>query len=151
MTEKERKVAQAQREEEYLRARRRAMGNMQFVGHLYKAAMTTEKLVHTCMQVLHCKTCLGTPRVKRWNVHASCSPLQAPICKCVLVPLLSVIVLQLQLPPSITDMNRLGLGPGVHAHYCAFAIVLTIGQYRTNHANADATCGVEQQSMITAA
>jgi hypothetical protein len=52
MTEQERKVAQAQREEEYLRARRRAVGNMQFVGHLYKAAMTTEKHVHTCLQDL---------------------------------------------------------------------------------------------------
>lgn len=28
------------------------MGNMQFVGHLYKAAMITEKIVHICIQDL---------------------------------------------------------------------------------------------------
>lgn len=45
-------MAKAKRDEENLRVRRRAMGNMQFVGHLYKAAMITEKIVHVCFQEL---------------------------------------------------------------------------------------------------
>ena len=35
-----------------LKARRRAMGNMQFVGHLYRSAMITEKIVNLCVQQL---------------------------------------------------------------------------------------------------
>jgi hypothetical protein len=57
-------------------------------------------------------------------VHASCLPLQGPICRCVLVPLLSVIVLQL--PPSITDTNLVGLDSGLQAHYYVFAIELVV-------------------------
>ena len=45
-------MAKAKRDEENLQVRRRAMGNMQFVGHLYKAAMITEKIVHVCFQEL---------------------------------------------------------------------------------------------------
>lgn len=33
-------------------ARRRAMGNMQFVGHLYRKALITEKIVNLCIQQL---------------------------------------------------------------------------------------------------
>jgi hypothetical protein len=52
LTEAERKLALAKKEEANLKARRRAMGNMQFVGHLYKNAMITEKIVHVCIQEL---------------------------------------------------------------------------------------------------
>jgi translation initiation factor 4G len=46
------KRAKAQADADELKARRRAMGNMQFVGFLYKRAMLTEKVVHSCLQEL---------------------------------------------------------------------------------------------------
>ena len=35
-----------------LQARRRALGNIQFIGQLYKARMLTEKIMHSCIQTL---------------------------------------------------------------------------------------------------
>lgn len=35
-----------------VQARSRALGNIQFVGHLYKHRMLTEKIMHNCIQTL---------------------------------------------------------------------------------------------------
>lgn len=35
-----------------LQGRRRALGNIQFIGHLYKKKMLTEKIMHSCIQTL---------------------------------------------------------------------------------------------------
>ena len=48
--------ARAQRDADELKARRRALGNMQFVGFLYRKALITEKIVHFCIGEL-----LGDP------------------------------------------------------------------------------------------
>jgi hypothetical protein len=52
MTQAQKKVSQAKADQELLAARRRAMGNMEFVGHLFKVGMATANMVHTCMQDL---------------------------------------------------------------------------------------------------
>lgn len=56
LTDQEKKIKRARAEEENVQARRRAMGNMTFVGFLYRAALVTEKIVHVCIQDL-----LGDP------------------------------------------------------------------------------------------
>lgn len=56
LTEQEKKIKKAQLEEKNAQARRRAMGNMTFVGFLYRFALVTEKIVHVCIQDL-----LGEP------------------------------------------------------------------------------------------
>ena len=35
-----------------VQARRRALGNIQFIGHLYKQKMLTEKIMHSCITTL---------------------------------------------------------------------------------------------------
>ena len=42
-------------------ARLRLLGNMQFVGHLFKKKMLTEKIMHFCIQDLLTEVCPSTP------------------------------------------------------------------------------------------
>ncbi len=39
-------AAEAERE---LKARRRMLGNIQFIGHLYKCGLLTERIIHSCI------------------------------------------------------------------------------------------------------
>jgi translation initiation factor 4G len=48
----QRRLAAARRAEANLKARRMALGNMQFVGFLYRDGMITEKVVHAAIQKL---------------------------------------------------------------------------------------------------
>jgi translation initiation factor 4G len=47
-----RRIAAARAAAAELKARRRALGNMQFIGYLYKQALLTETVLHTCVQTL---------------------------------------------------------------------------------------------------
>ena len=42
-------------------ARLRLLGNMQFVGHLFKKKMLTEKIMHFCIQELLKDVCPSAP------------------------------------------------------------------------------------------
>ena len=49
----------------FVQARRRALGNIQFIGHLYKQKMLTEKIMHNCIVTL-----LGEVRHLGFFLHA---------------------------------------------------------------------------------
>ena len=50
--ERARRVAEAKEAQAELDARRRALGNIQFIGQLYRQKMLTERIMHACIQSL---------------------------------------------------------------------------------------------------
>lgn len=52
MQAKEELEAERKNAEDDKKARRRMLGNIQFIGHLYRSSLLTERIMHQCMTQL---------------------------------------------------------------------------------------------------